>query len=63
MTPNVVSNNPNASVAAGIGAVVTIGIWVATALGVDVPPEIAAAITTLAGSVVLLIGNRSKPGV
>ena len=63
MTPNVVTNNPNASIAGAVGAAVTIGIWVATALGVDVPPEIAAAITTLVGTVVLLIGNRSKPGV
>lgn len=60
---NAVSNNPNASVAAGVGAAVTIAVWVASALGLDVPPEVAAAVTTLAGSLVLLVGNRKKPGV
>ena len=62
-TPNTITDNPNASVAGAVGAAVTIGVWAATALGVDVPPEIAAAITTLAGTVVLFIGNRSKKGV
>ena len=60
---NAVTNNPNASVAAGVGAAVTIAVWVASALGLDVPPEVAAAVTTLAGSIVLLVGNRKKPGV
>lgn len=60
---NAVSNNPNASVAAGVGAAVTVAVWVASALGLDVPPEVAAAVTTLAGSIVLLVGNRKKPGV
>ena len=63
MTPNVVTDNPNASVAGAVGATVTVIVWVASALGVAIPPEIAAALTTVMGTLVLWIGNRNKQGV
>jgi NAD(P)H-hydrate repair Nnr-like enzyme with NAD(P)H-hydrate dehydratase domain len=58
--PQVVTDNPNASVAATAGAGVTLAVWVATMLGVDVPPEVAAAAVTLFGSLVLYLGKK-KP--
>jgi hypothetical protein len=56
--PQIVSDNPNASVAASAGAAVTLAVWLATVLGVDVPPEVAAAAVTLVGAAVLAIGRR-----
>jgi hypothetical protein len=58
--PQVVSDNPNASVAASAGAAVTLVIWLATMFGVDVPPEVAAAAVTVVGAAVLAIGRRKK---
>lgn len=57
---NTIAENPNASVATAAGAAVTVAIWVATSLGLDVPPEVAAAVTTLVAAVVLYIGKRSR---
>jgi hypothetical protein len=56
--PSQLSDNPNASVAATAGAGVTLAVWVATSLGVDVPPEVAAAAVTLVGAAVLYIGHK-----
>jgi hypothetical protein len=56
--PSQVTDNPNASVAATAGAGVTLAVWLATILGVDVPPEVAAAAVTLVGSVVLYVGRK-----
>jgi hypothetical protein len=58
--PQVVTDNPNASVAATAGAGVTLAVWLATSLGVDVPPEVAAAAVTLVGAAVLALGRRKK---
>lgn len=60
-TPNAISENPNASVAGGVGAGVTLLVWLATALGVEVPPEVAAALVTVVGFVVLWIGRMRQP--
>lgn len=50
--------HPNASAAGISGAVVTIGVWAATSLGVEVPPEVAAAVTTVVAALVLAVGRR-----
>lgn len=60
MATNQIKENPNAAVAASAGALVTVAVWVATSLGVDVPPEVAAAVTTLVGAAVLYMGKRSR---
>jgi hypothetical protein len=60
---NVISRNPNASVAlgsgSGIGALV---VWLIGLTGTAVPPEISAVVAGTAASLVLLVGRRGiKP--
>jgi ABC-type enterobactin transport system permease subunit len=60
---NLVSNNPNATVAlgsgSGVGAVV---IWIAQAGGANIPPEIAAVIGGGIAAVALFIGRNGLIG-
>jgi hypothetical protein len=62
-TGNVVSRNPNASVAlgsgSGLGALV---IWLIGLSGTQVPPEVGAAIGGATAAVFLLIGRRGVRG-
>jgi hypothetical protein len=58
--PNPVTENPNASTTAVSGAGVTVAIWLAASLGADIPPEIAAALTTVVGAAILYFGKRSR---
>ena len=58
--PQVVSDNPNASITGGVGAAVTLAVWLATVAGVEVPPEVAAALVTVVGFVVLFVGRQKK---
>jgi len=59
-TPSQISANPNASVSGAVGGAVTLAVWLATVLGVEVPPEVAAALVTVVGSLALYVGRR-KP--
>jgi hypothetical protein len=56
--PQVVSDNPNASVLLFTGAVVTVVLWGASAAGIEIPDEIQNAILTIIGTVVLYVGKR-----
>ena len=62
-TGNIVSRNPNATVAlgsgSGLGGVV---IWIAQAGGASVPPEIAAVIGGGIAAVALFIGRNGIQG-
>jgi hypothetical protein len=62
-TGNVVSRNPNASVAlgsgSGLGALV---IWLIGLSGTQVPPEIGAAIGGAVAAVFLFVGRRGIKG-
>jgi hypothetical protein len=59
---NVVKGNPNASVAAASTAAGVLLIWLLTSLGVDISPEVGAAISGLLASVVLWIGRDGIKG-
>jgi putative flippase GtrA len=58
--PQVVSDNPNASITGGVGAAVTLAVWLATTLGIEIPPEVSAALVTVVGFVVLYVGRQKK---
>jgi hypothetical protein len=52
------TGNPNAEVAVYTGAGTIVLVWCVSLLGVDVPAEVAAAVTTVATGLVLFIGKR-----
>ena len=62
-TGNIVTRNPNASVAlgsgSGLGALV---VWIAQASGANIPPEIAAIIGGAVAAVALFIGRNGIQG-
>ena len=54
------TGNPNAEVAVYTGAGTVVLVWLVSLLGVAVPPEVAAAVTTVATGLVLFVGKRKK---
>jgi hypothetical protein len=50
--------HPNATAAGVAGALTILLVWVLSLVHVDVPTEVASAITTVGATVVLLIGRR-----
>jgi hypothetical protein len=60
---NVISRNPNASIAlgsgSGLGALI---VWGAGLAGADLPPEIAAVLAGAVASIFLFIGRRGIKG-
>lgn len=54
------TSHPNASAAGVSGALTVVLMFVLTAFGVSVSPELASAVTTLITAAVLFAGNRKK---
>jgi threonine/homoserine/homoserine lactone efflux protein len=57
---NVVSNNPNASVAAVAGAGTVVLVWLLGMAGLAVPAEVASAFTAIGAAVILWIGRQER---
>lgn len=55
--------HPNASVAGGSGALGILLVWILGQFGVALPPEVAAAISTAAATLALVIGRRGLSGL
>jgi len=53
-----VTNNPNASVAASVGAFTIILVWAVQQFGLEIPEYVSQAITVLGISLVLWLGKR-----
>jgi hypothetical protein len=53
-------SNPNAAVAGFAGAITIVLVFVIGALNVDIPAEVASAITTLVTAAVLYVGRKTK---
>ena len=51
--------HPNAVAGGTAGAFTVIVVWAAGQFGVDVPPEVASAFTTLVAAATLFVGRRS----
>lgn len=58
--PNVITNNPNASVAGGTGGLATVAVLLAQQFGLDLDPALAAALAALLPTIVLALGKK-KP--
>jgi hypothetical protein len=54
------SNHPNASVAALAGALTVVAVWIAKSFGLDVPAEVASALTTIIAAGILFAGRRDR---
>ena len=55
--------HPNATAAAGSGGVGVLVVYLLSIAGIDVPPEVAAAIAGALATVVLFVGSRGVRGI
>jgi hypothetical protein len=56
--PNAVQQNPNATMATLAGSLTIILVWIVTAAGMEVPAEVASALTTVIAALLLLVGRK-----